>query len=397
MSATIPLMRRSTKLLLILALLSVIGTALYLLYVRKNDSSSLATTISSIQTPDQVPPIDIQTIADGLDYPWEVAITPNGEVLYTEREGNVGVVEAGRPRLITTIRDVRANGEGGLMGMILDPEFTANRTLYVCLNAKTAAYNDVRVVRFKLDEALTGLTDRLDIVTGIPSNSSGRHSGCRLQFGADGNLWIGTGDAATGSYPQSPTSLGGKILRVDRNGKGVTGNLGGQYDGRIFSYGHRNTQGLAMLATPRGDVFGYSVEHGPDRSDEINALVKGNFGWDPVPSYNETVSMTDTTKFPGAVRSLWNSGSSGTIAPSGATMIQGDIWGAWNGALAVAVLKDQHMRVFTFDERGGIQDDTKILIGYGRIRSVVQAPDGSLYVTTDNGKDQDKILKLTPQ
>ena len=109
---------------------------------------------------------------------------------------------------------------------------------------------DVRVVRWTINSGVTALTNRTDIVTGIPV-SSGRHSGCRPRFGPDGRLWIGTGDAAVATNPQDPQSLGGKVLRVDTNGKGVAGNAPAPFDPRIYTYGHRNVQGLAFNAAAR--------------------------------------------------------------------------------------------------------------------------------------------------
>ena len=138
---------------------------------------------------------------------------------------------------------------------------------------------DVRLVRWRMNAAVTALTDRTDIVTGIPV-STGRHSGCRPRFGPDGRIWMGTGDAAMPTVPQSPTSLGGKVLRVDTNGNGVPGNAPAPFDPRIYTYGHRNVQGIAF--SPGGKA--YSIEHGTGRDDEVNRLVAGaNYGWDPRP------------------------------------------------------------------------------------------------------------------
>ena len=162
----------------------------------------------------------------------------------------------------------------------------------------------MRVTRWRVDETFTALTDRTDIVTGIPVNTDGqlgRHSGCRPRFGPDGYLWVGTGDAALGSVPQDPLSLGGKVLRITRDGAGAPRNPGAPLDPRIWSYGHRNVQGLAFRPT---DGLGVSVEHGPGTDDELNLLTEGNFGWDPVGaggSYDESGPMTDLGKFPDAV------------------------------------------------------------------------------------------------
>jgi aldose sugar dehydrogenase len=221
-------------------------------------------------------------------------------------------------------------------------------------------------------------------------------TGCRPRFDPAGRLYVGTGDAASGSTPQDPRSLAGKILRIDRDGRGVAGNPGGALDPRIWSYGHRNVQGIAF----RSDGRGVSVEHGPGQDDELNRLAAGNFGWDPIPvgggaGYNEAVPMTDLRKFPSAVRPIWRSGTP-TVAPSGATFIHGSQWHTWDGVLAVALLKGSRLDVFRLNATGAIVGSGVALEGYGRLRTPVQGPDGSLYVTTANGGGTDRILKVTP-
>jgi glucose/arabinose dehydrogenase len=138
------------------------------------------------------------------------------------------------------------------------------------------------------------------------------------------------------------------------------------------------------------------VEHGPTRDDEINVLVAGgNYGWDPVPGYDESVPMTDVVKFPGARRAIWSSGFP-TIATSGATFLEGDRWRDWDGALAVANLKGAHLRVLSLDASNGVTGEAVALTTFGRLRTPVLGPDGSLYVTTSNGGGTDRILRVTP-
>jgi glucose/arabinose dehydrogenase len=198
-------------------------------------------------------------------------------------------------------------------------------------------------------------------------------------------LYVGTGDSAQGPAPQSASNRGGKVLRVDP----ATGVVA------IHSRGHRNIQGLAVR--PDTDQM-FAVEHGPDRDDEVNHLVAGgNAGWDPnrSGSYDQSVPMTDTAKFPDAVRPVWASGLS-TLATSGATFLAGSSWGAWDGALVVACLKGRRLQVFTLDSAGNVTATTAALSDVGsRLRTPVQGPDGALYVTTSNGTD-DKILRVSP-
>jgi glucose/arabinose dehydrogenase len=341
------------------------------------------------------PKLATSEVASGLSHPWDVVFISENILLFNERDGKITLFQDAKKRVIADINDVYAVGEGGLTGMALDVNFAENRYLYTCFNARTASGLDVRLVRWKLSADNTSLQERNDIVTGIPSNASGRHSGCRVRVAKDGNLWIGTGDAAKASIPQDPNSLGGKILHVTRDGMPAGDNLPAPFDPRIFSYGHRNVQGLVLFDTPKDGMYGYSVEHGSDIDDEINLLKSGNFGWAPKVTYIEkNIPMTDTTRFPDAVQAVWSSGSP-TIAPSGSALIKGKNWGTWDGALAMAVLKGKHVRIMKFDEANKLTEEKQVLAEFGRIRSVTQGPDGNLYVTTDNGND-DKIIKVSP-
>jgi len=321
-------------------------------------------------------------------------------MIYTERKGTLSIVDNGKPRLLTSIADIYAKGEGGLLGLAVDTNYTTNRYIYTCFNS-TKGGPDIRVARWKVNPDLSGLSDRTDIITGISSNPSGRHSGCRLAMANDGTLWVGTGDSATpGLSPQRPQnhkSLNGKILHVDRDGKGVAGNLGGDFDSRIYSYGHRNVQGLALYTVPQNGVPGINVEHGSGIDDEINPLKPGNFGWDPDKMYTEDfVSMTDKAKFPDAIDPIWSSGKT-TQAPSGAAFIRSVKWKAWNGALAVAVLKDAKLKIVQISaDNTLVKIDDVLVKQFGRLRTAAMGPDGNLYISTDNGGDKDQIIRITP-
>ncbi|MGB5701670.1 MAG: PQQ-dependent sugar dehydrogenase, partial [Polyangiales bacterium] len=187
---------------------------------------------------------------------------------------------------------------------------------------------------------------------------------------------------------QDDDSLGGKVLRVNRQGDAAAGNPGGRL---WYSKGHRNIQGMAF----RSDGIGMSAEHGPSVDDEINALVAGNFGWDPVPGYNESVPMTDLEKFPDAIEAAFATGSP-TLAYGGATFIEGGEWGNWNGVLAVATLKAAHLHVYDVDSEGNVTSRGRFVEGEGRLRSARQGPDGLLYITTDRHPDGDRVLRVAP-
>ena len=341
----------------------------------------------------------------GLDHPWDIAFAPDGTMFFTERAGRIKArLPGGTINLLATPSDVVQGSEGGMLGITIDPFYgLTNRYIYTCMTSNAGSATDVRVVRWVVDNAVTGLSNRTDIVTGINYNS-GRHSGCRPRFKPGTlELYVGTGDAATGTNPENPWSLAGKILRVDRNGVGIPGNAGGWYDPRIYSWGHRNVQGIAFQG---GTGSGLSVEHGPNVDDEINWIEPGDFGWNPddgAGGYDESQPMTRA----GAIGAVWRSGDSltppsnpgVTIAPSGATFLSGAQWKGWNGALAVAVLKDMQLRIMLPNFIGSIADNNFVANLGGsvpRLRSAVEGPDGNLYLATDDGTPTGAIWKVTP-
>jgi glucose/arabinose dehydrogenase len=344
----------------------------------------------------------------GLDHPWDLAFTPDGEMLVTQRTGEIGVKNGHQVDMLRHLDDVRVSGEGGLLGLAVDPDFADNRRIYVCLGSTkgdvpTGNEADNRVARFKVNSAYTRLKQRTDIVTGIPNNPA-FHDGCRVRFGPDGFLWISTGDAGLCAAPQDPMSLGGKILRVDTDGDGATGNPLGQFDPRVYTLGHRNPQGLAFRP---GDGQAFSVEHGTGVDDEVNLLVAGgNYGWDPsggvesCTDYDQSNPMTahGLAGCP-CLDPVWASGNP-TIAPSGATFLHGDQWKGYDGALALAVLKDSYLRVFSLSGDTVVGDDIRMARYETRLRSAVQGPNGKLYIATDVAAGDGpggEIWKVTPK
>jgi glucose/arabinose dehydrogenase len=339
--------------------------------------------------------LDVTPLISGLNRPWDIAWLPNGTVLVTERPGPLNVYVAGVDSDPVTIMppNLVVNSEGGMLGLEVDPDFASNGYVFVCIASDAGGATDVRLVRYELTQAGDEVLGRTDIVTGMPY-SNGRHSGCRPRFGPDDYLWVGTGDAAIGATPQDDDSLGGKVLRIDRNGVAAPDNPGGQ---RWYSKGHRNIQGVAFRAS---DDLGVSAEHGPAIDDEVNLLVAGNFGWDPVPSnggpqYNESVPMTDLGTFPDAIEAIWSSGSP-TLALSGATFIEGSQWGSWDGVLAVATLKTAHLHIYFVSSQGEVTDDFRVIEDQGRLRSPRQGPDGLLYITNDGGGSGGQVLQVSP-
>jgi len=289
------------------------------------------------------------------------------------------------------------------MGIEVDPDFATNRHFYTCHGSEDGPGLDVRVVKWHVDAAFAAATQVEPVVTGMPV-STGRHGGCRLRFAPSGALYVGTGDAAQGANPQDLSSLGGKVLRVDPDSGGPwPGNPfedSADADKRlVWTYGHRNVQGLAYRKIAGTDKGMWSVEHGPDRDDEVNELVKGgNAGWDPAPGYDESVPMTDHSLGSNVFDAAWSSGVP-TLATSGATWLRNKQWGAWQGRLAVAALKDTSLQVMQFTADGALTSVTSepTLDGtYGRLRAAQTGPPkGALYLTTDNGGGADVVLKVT--
>ena len=349
------------------------------------------------------PPITVTSVRSGLDIPWDIAFAPDNTLLYTERGTGLSAVVSGEARLLWAPTDLFVALESGMMSLALSPNFAQNRRVFVCFASTASGPLDVRIARLTLDATYTAVTARTDILTGAPINPEGelgRHSGCRIAFGPDGYLWVGTGDAAIGTAPQDPASLGGKVLRINANGGAAPGNMAPPFDPRIQSYGHRNVQGLAF----RADGAAFAMEHGPGCDDELNLLVTGaNYGWDPVPrtwadpGYNEAVPMTDLERFPNAMRATWSSGCP-TLAFSGATFVYGAGWKKWDGGIVIAALRGTRLRMVKPSANGRyITAISDTLTNYGRLRTVKVGPFGALYVTTSNGNGTDQILAVLPK
>ena len=358
-------------------------------------------------TSPDAPSLTVETVAQGMSNPWDLAFLPDGRVLLTERNGALSLLSSTRPgaartAVRTDFADLNPRGEGGLMGLLLMPDFATSREFVTCETHRT---DDIRLVVRTLSPDGRSAVRTRDLLTGIPVARSGRHSGCRMAFGPDRMMYIGTGDTANPVVPQDRTSLGGKVLRIDpRTGDAPSDNpfvaSGNPHERLVWTYGHRNVQGIAVHGAQV-----YAAEHGPDRNDEVNLLASGrNYGWDPSSGgqersdYDESVPMTDTERYPDAVPAIWRSGEM-TEAICAATFVTGERWRGWNGALMVTALKGSKLLVLHLDDAGTTVSSTEIPKAvddsYGRLRAARQGPDGALYVTTSNGHD-DKLLRITP-
>jgi aldose sugar dehydrogenase len=347
------------------------------------------------------PTLQVTRLITGLDHPWDVRPIGGDRLLFTERDrATLSLWEDGRTRRLDfPSSEVWVSGETGLMGLEVDPDFATNHRVYTCAGGfRAGGGHDVRVVAWRLDDALTRATKIRTLVGGFPT-TSGRHGGCRLLIDRRGSMLVGTGDAATGSNPRNLHSFGGKTLRLNRfTGKPWPSNPYVHARSRaqryVYTYGHRNVQGLAE----RGNGTLWSVEQGTYRDDEVNRLVRGgDYGYHPVPGYNESVPMTDP-RLPGRQRgAVWRSGDP-TLATSGGGFVTGPGLGGYDGTLAVAVLKSQRVLFLTLTPQGKLRrvHVPAELRRFGRIRTVVDGPGSTFYVTTDNGGGSDAILRMRP-
>ena len=354
----------------------------------------------------------------GLSAPWDLAFAPDGAVLYTERSRGLSVrLPSGSTRLVFRPTDLVAQDQSGMLGVALDPEFASNRSIYVYMASNAGGATDNRIVRFVVSADYSSVSNRLDIVTGI-RYSGGAHSGGRLRFGPDGLLYASTGDNRSGTVPQELAGLGGKVLRVTRDGQAAPGNNPpAGADARIFTLGHRNPQGLAFRpagSTTPGRPF--LCEHGPGNNDEVTPLTAGgNGGWDPRPTGNPArcpdgsgnsycgyngSNMTDTARYPAALRPAWSTGGA-SFGMSGCGFVNGPAWRDWNGALAVALLSGRRLEILRLDSAGtdlaAGTTSTRILDTLNeRLRHVETGPDGALWVLTDGKSGGDEIWRLVP-
>jgi glucose/arabinose dehydrogenase len=369
--------------------------------------SSEPTTPSSTETPQ----LKVETVAGGLSHGWDVGFLPDGKVLVSQRPARIALLSSSEPGAKVTdlkadLSDVHVQGEGGLMGLVVHPDFEDTRRFTTCqTHTENGQPTDIRLVTWRLDDDELVATREKELLTGLPLNPSGRHSGCRPTLARDGALLVGTGDTARGDFPQDRTNLGGKVLRLDlATGEPMADNpfIGSaDRDERyVYTYGHRNIQGVALR--PDSDQV-FTAEHGPGENDEVNLVVAGkNYGWDPsqggtVDGYDESVDMTDLQRFPDAVSAKWQTGAM-TEAVCAATFLEGDQWGALNGTLVITALKGEKVVLLSLTEQGDVTTVSvpkEFTDTFGRLRAARTGPDGALYLTTSNGTD-DKLLRVTP-
>ncbi|WP_148573113.1 PQQ-dependent sugar dehydrogenase [Nocardioides caldifontis] len=315
-----------------------------------------------VPSPAEAAPRPGKVLARGLQIPWGLAFLPNGDALVTEREGDVHRVRrrGGRRRIGSVATP--GGGEGGLLGAALHPAFKRNRWVYFYVTTA----NDNRVVRRRFVGGQ--LEGRQVVLGGIPKGQI--HDGGRIAFGPDGLLYVATGDTGNGELAQRRGSLAGKILRMTPRGGVPSGNPFGTL---VWSYGHRNVQGLDW--DRRGRLW--ATELGQSTRDELNRIRPGrNYGWPDVEGGDGSGPYADPFV-------TWSPTSS--CSPSGLAIAKGH---AWVGALAGESLYSVRLT-----GRNAGRKRRHLHGRFGRIRTVQQAPDGSLWITTSNGSN-DKVIRI---
>lgn len=320
----------------------------------------------------------VQIIAQNLEVPWAIDFAPDGTAYFTERVGKIRMIEPNGTLVKEPVTYINAevNGEAGLLGLALDPNFTTNHVMYVyhTYSNGPAVFNKVLALTEKNNKIVASKV----LIDKIPA--ADRNDGGRIEFGPDGKLYISTGDARQPDLAQNVKSLAGKILRINSDGSIPSDN---PFEGSpVYSYGHRNVQGMAW--DPVTKVM-YASEHGDVGNDEINIIKPGkNYGW--------PIEQCDATRFEKPILCF-----NPAIAPAGMVIPYSNALD-YKGSIILATLRGEHLR--QIDLANGVQSN--ILTGFGRLRDVAEAPDGSLYVLTSDrdgraiaSPGDDKIIRLT--
>ena len=336
----------------------------------------------------------VATVAGGLDQPWSLAFLPDGRLLITEKAGRMRLVADGKPLPpLSGVPEVDDGGQGGLLDVVLSPNFASDRTVFFSYSEPGSRGNGTAVARAVLDG--TRLSELKVIFRQEPKVSSRAHFGSRLVFGRDGNLFVTLGDRfSRRDEAQNLDNHIGKIVRITPDGGVPRDNPLVNRSGarpEIWSWGHRNVQGAALH--PRTGAL-WTHEHGPQGGDELNiAAAGGNYGWPVITQgreYGSGAVIGEGETRAGIVPALrtWVP----SVAPSGMAFVTSDRYPGWQGSLVMGTLKAQRLLRLTLDG-DRVTGEQRLLSGLGeRLRDVRQGPDGRIWLLTDSGEG--RVLRL---
>lgn len=343
---------------------------------------------SAVKEPEvQLPDVELKTrvVSSAHSHIWEMIYGPDQQLWITERGGKISRVnpQTGAVTLLLNVPDVVTNNEGGLLGMALNPDFAANPWVFIVYNYNSGSGYKEKVVRYNYSSGM--LSSPLVLLDMIPAASI--HNGSRLLVTSDQKLFITTGDAADPGAAQNTASLSGKILRINLDGTIPADNP--FPNNRVWSFGHRNPQGLVMTGSKI-----YASEHGPNNDDEINLIMKGrNYGWPNVEGFCDKPAEQTFCSANNVVEPLiaWTP----TIATSGLTYYNADLIPQFKNSLLLLSLKASKFTQLKLNDAGDKITGSKdfFVNEFGRLRAICQSPDGKLYIGSSNGNN-DKIVEI---
>lgn len=330
----------------------------------------------------------VETVATNLEVPWGMAFAPDGRLFFTERPARVRILAGGQLFTALTLNDVYAQGEAGVLGLTLHPSFATNGLVYFVYTARLDAQQVIRNRLVRYREVNNTLAERAVLFENFAAADI--HDGSRVRFGPDSMLYVTMGDAATTSLAQDLASPNGKILRLTDTGGTPSGN---PFNSPVWSYGHRNPQGIDWHPVT-GELW--ETEHGPTGDDEVNRIIVGrNYGWPDITGTQTRAGMETPLL-------VFNP----SIAPSGASFYTGSAIPNFRNNLFFATLQGRHLHRVRFNPTNQTQilATERLLEGrYGRLRDVITGPDGALYFSTSNrdgrgtpAANDDRILRIVP-
>ncbi len=365
----------------------------FCLFVVSFNLSCAQDTINQVDIPKKVP-FSAELLIDELPIPWGMTFLPDGDILVTEKSGQLIHFKDGKKTEISNAPEVYTRGQGGFLDVVAHPDYENNGWIYFTYSSSEGDEKggNTAVMRAKIKD--NTLIDNQLLYKASPNTTKGQHFGSRIVFDNDGHLYFSVGDRGNRDVnPQDVTRDGGKIYRINDDGSIPQDNPFVDKEGAktaIFSYGHRNPQGLAKH--PETGAI-WNNEHGPRGGDEINIVKKGaNYGW-PVITYGINYSgtpITDKTEMDGMEQPIhyWVP----SIAPSGMAFINSDKYEGYKGSLLVGSLAFQYLERLVLDGDKVVKRE-KLMGDMGRVRDVRQGPDGLIYVAVE-GKG---IYKLVPK